>query len=96
MHATLFWSEGTIQAEIDLPGVFFWSRNTVELTAPGFPDSVVASLEGKPLASVLPTSIASGGTIRKVSILGSGGLRLTLEEPTYRELRVNLSTGVVW
>jgi hypothetical protein len=96
MHATLFWREGTIKAEVDLPGVFSCWGDTVEITKAGLPETVITALEGRPMSDVLPAPLASAGLITDASPLNNSGMRLRFEKPEDQALRVNLSTGKVW
>lgn len=96
MHATLFWREGTIKVEIDVPGVFSWFHNTVELKKAGLPETIVNILPGRPMSDVFSQPLASAGTITDASPLNDGGMRLRVEEPQEQALRVELATGRIW
>lgn len=93
VYATLFWRDGCIEADINIPGILEQYRDQLELRGRIFSDADAAALVGSPLASINELSLDAEGTVTKATPLNHEGVRLYIR--TERKL-VNCSTGRIW
>ncbi len=93
LFATLIWRDGVIEAELSMPGKLDWYSGRLELEGVRLPEAVLASLPGKPLASIVELPFETDAKIVLVDDARTNMVSVRIDPV---EKLVNLSTGIVW
>lgn len=93
MYATLFWQDGVIKAEITFRDKLEWFNGHLELKDVKLPETIIETLPGRLLSSLVDLPFASTAKIAAVDSVTSNTLRLRVDPV---EMLVNCDTGRVW
>lgn len=91
-YATFFWEEGTINAEVSMPGRLHWSHDGLDLLGTQVPEVTRMTMTGRPLSDLADLPFGGQLLIERAEELPNG-VRLQLEE---QNLLINLGSGVIW
>ncbi|SEM00341.1 hypothetical protein SAMN05216382_3068 [Sphingomonas palmae] len=95
LHAILFWRDGCIKAEVDVPGVFMKYHDWVEMYYGTYTEHEANELIGSSIASIDRLPFDIDAIIADANPLMDGGLKLRLHRPFEHQL-VNCTTGQIW
>ena len=90
-YVTFFWQDGTINADVSMPGRMNWYRGKLELVGQ-LPEIVLTAMAGRPASDLADLPFGGDLIVERAEEL-KGGVLLHIQQ---RNLLINLETGKVW
>ena len=81
-YISLYWLNGTIEAEVIMPGMMEWCRDKVEFFKLSLPEIVKSTIVGQPLSKIVDMPFGGDMIVEGVCDLHGGGTRFDVEGGT--------------
>lgn len=81
-YISFYWLDGTIEAEVIMPGLMEWCRDEVEFPKIALPEIAKSTIVGKPLSKIADLPFGGDTIVEQVCDLHGGGTRFNVEGST--------------